>query len=591
MWPVKNLSFSLTRKRLQHYRLVLITSLVWFFIYVFLMMYFIDCSNKAPCPSPGVTQLPATFVATSSLTRLGFIKNFFSDIYSYIFAQPGHGEMGHAVVIPPEKVAEADSLFKINQFNLLASDLMSVNRSLPDYRSYRCQAKQYSIILPDASIVIVFHNEAWSTLIRTLWSIINRTPRHLVREIILVDDASERDFLKERLDEYVGNLPVFTQVVRMQNRSGLMRARLKGAELARGEVIIFLDAHCECTTGWIEPLLHEIKVDRRSVVCPVIDVISDRNFEYKTGSDLIWGGFNWRLNFRWYRISKEEELRRGGDTTLPMRSPTMAGGLFAIDKKYFYEIGAYDPGMIIWGGENVEMSFRIWMCGGQVLIVTCSRVGHVFRETSPYSWPGGVASILDNNFLRTAEVWMDGYKEFYYKSNPGARSSSYGDVSERKSLRRRLKCKSFQWYLENVYHNSNIPMSYYSLGYVKNTATQLCLDTMGHRAGDAVNLVRCHNAGGNQVFSYTSLKQLRADELCLEIPDKTRVLLKSCSGSPYQEWYYDKKLQTMRNIKTNLCLEAPQQPKKDTLELSVSCTGTGLQQWILEDFKEDSYNL
>ena len=54
-----------------------------------------------------------------------------------VFAQPGHGEMGHAVVIPSEKTAEADSLFKINQFNLMASDLMSVNRSLPDYRSYR----------------------------------------------------------------------------------------------------------------------------------------------------------------------------------------------------------------------------------------------------------------------------------------------------------------------------------------------------------------------------------------------------------------------------------------------------------------------
>lgn len=228
----------------------------------------------------------------------------------------------------------------------------------PSFHS-RCRSLRYPKKLPTTSIVIVFHNEAWTTLLRTVWSVINRSPRPLLKEIILVDDASEKEHLGRRLEEYVAQLPVKTFVLRTGKRSGLIRARLLGAKHVEGEVITFLDAHCECTEGWLEPLLARIVVNRRTVVCPIIDVISDETFEYVTASDQTWGGFNWKLNFRWYRVPKREMERRNNDRTAPLRTPTMAGGLFAMDKDYFYEIGSYDEGMDIWGGENLEMSFRV----------------------------------------------------------------------------------------------------------------------------------------------------------------------------------------------------------------------------------------
>lgn len=58
--------------------------------------------------------------------------------------------------------------FKENQFNLMASDMISLNRSLADVRNPDCKLKQHPTKLPTTSIVIVFHNEAWSTLLRTV---------------------------------------------------------------------------------------------------------------------------------------------------------------------------------------------------------------------------------------------------------------------------------------------------------------------------------------------------------------------------------------------------------------------------------------
>ena len=84
------------------------------------------------------------------------------------------------------------------------------------------------------------------------------------------------------------------KILRAGERLGLIRARLVGAKAATGSVLTFLDSHVECTEGWLEPLLTEVARDRRTVVCPIIDVISDDTFQYVAASDMTWGGFNWK---------------------------------------------------------------------------------------------------------------------------------------------------------------------------------------------------------------------------------------------------------------------------------------------------------
>lgn len=105
------------------------------------------------------------------------------------------GESGSAVVLP-KNISDnikklVDQGFKDHSFNQYVSDIISVNRTLKDGRTDYCKRKSKSYTnLPKTSVIVTFHNEAWSTLLRTINSILNRSPEELIEEIILVDDFS-----------------------------------------------------------------------------------------------------------------------------------------------------------------------------------------------------------------------------------------------------------------------------------------------------------------------------------------------------------------------------------------------------------------
>lgn len=515
----------------------------------------------------------------------------------------GAGENGEAFEVGAMDVSRMHLLFHINKFNLMASDRISANRSLPDVRHKNCQQHPYKIVDQthlDTSIIIVFHNEAWSTLIRTIRSVINRSPNHLLHEIILVDDASERKFLKDELDLYVAKLEVLTKIIRLKERVGLIQARLKGADVAEGQVLTFLDAHCECTIGWLEPLLETIHLDRKTVAVPVIDIISDDTFAYVRSFDLHWGAFNWELHFRWLSISPQIMQMRRKDITQAFKTPVMAGGLFAIEKKYFQEIGTYDEQMDIWGGENIEISFRVWQCGGSIQVVPCSHVGHVFRKASPYNFPrpGGIGSVLYKNLARVAEVWMDEWKEFYFKLNPAAQAVRHKiDVEDRLELRKQMNCKSFRWYLENVWPEHFLPTEDAFFGMIRNKKYGQCLrkpksQTGGNQATGNALIAECTHptfaSFEKQLYVLTSKGYLMSDEsVCLDAPDPNvddpPVYFLACTFQTRQRWKYDYSMETIVHLDSGLCLLASSKSSTDGLSLG-PCSMSENMQWKLQPF-------
>ena len=275
----------------------------------------------------------------------------------------------------------------------------------------------------------------------------------------------------------------------------------------------------------------------------------------------------------------------------------MAGGLFSIDRDYFNSIGKYDPQMDIWGGENIELSLRIWMCGGQVKILPCSHVAHIFRKSSPYTFrpDKSIGEVLYTNLARVAEVWMDEWRNFFYLVNPlvnktlakvGLENAFLGlDIRER--LRSELKCKDFSWFLKNVWPENFFPSHERFFGRIRQESSGDCLQRPSVQSGGgkapvgAVSMSECSlSFRVQQLFVYNQATGfLMTDEnVCLDTgsnPMPTRqVMFAPCTESGRQKWEHTSNSQ-LRHVQSGFCLESPNrsrvqleecEPMKSTLK-------------------------
>lgn len=112
---------------------------------------------------------------------------------------------------------------------MLASDKLGAHRNPGKLADERCEKQNWDTKLK-ASIIVIFHNEAFSTLVRMINTIVANTPAELLKEIVLYDDASEEDVqILPHVEEYakLAGWKVKLVTKREDERQGLIRAKVR----------------------------------------------------------------------------------------------------------------------------------------------------------------------------------------------------------------------------------------------------------------------------------------------------------------------------------------------------------------------------
>lgn len=130
-------------------------------------------------------------------------------------------------------------------------------------------------------------------------------------------------------------------------------------------------------------------------------------------------------------------------------------------------------------------------------------------------------------------------------------------IDERMALKKKLKCKNFKWFLDNIYPELTVPEVTLH-GSIRQD--YLCFDTLGKNSSEGVvGLYPCHDGGGNQEWTYTASGHIRHFDMCLTLLRFSKgslVVLKACDEDSKNQLWNLKSNGLIQHSKLNVCLDS-----------------------------------
>ncbi|KAL5249017.1 hypothetical protein ACHWQZ_G018012 [Mnemiopsis leidyi] len=371
-----------------------------------------------------------------------------------------------------------------------------------DFRPEQCVGITYKNSETKVSVVINFHNELLSLLLRSIISVLKSIPKKNFHELILIDDGSNLDqhFDLLEVEPLVSLWTVKVKYIRFEENRGLIYSRRFGCQVASGDV-------------------------------------------WTTEARIL--AFDRYLN--WINIDKE---KKEYDIHKPFKTPAILGGAFIASKKFLQEIDYFGRGMQGWGYENIELAMKYWMCGGEVYYVPCSRVLHYAAERSPMNHGDRKKA---KHYLHNAGLIIKSYfsedvfndYDLHYNVSKDVQEH-INEVEANKDVLQRNKCqRDYSWMRRNLmpkvdsFDNDttmaiNLQSNKNCIGLVQNENEpailffkkcpsaapectklrltiwhelrihdRMCLDWGYPR----IRFLTCHGQGGNQITYYNAKRQ------------------------------------------------------------------------------------